>query len=56
LTAANPAAFAEAVAHVPMGRAGLPQDLAAAAYFLCSPEAKFIAGANLVVDGGESLI
>lgn len=55
LTAANPEAFAEAVANVPMGRAGLPQDLAAAANFLCSPEATFITGANLVVDGGESL-
>jgi NAD(P)-dependent dehydrogenase (short-subunit alcohol dehydrogenase family) len=55
LTAANPEAFAEAVANVPMGRAGLPADLGAAAYFLCSPEAKFVTGANLVVDGGESL-
>jgi glucose 1-dehydrogenase len=55
LTAANPDAFTEAVANVPMGRAGLPADLAAAAYFLCSPEAAFITGANLVVDGGESL-
>ena len=55
LTAANPDAFAEAVANVPMGRAGLPADLGAAAYFLCSPEASFITGANLIVDGGESL-
>jgi glucose 1-dehydrogenase len=55
LTAANPGPFAEAVANVPMGRAALPADLAAAAYFLCSPEARFITGANLIVDGGESL-
>jgi glucose 1-dehydrogenase len=55
LTAANPHAFAEAVANVPMGRAALPADLGAAASFLCSPEAGFITGANLVVDGGESL-
>jgi glucose 1-dehydrogenase len=55
LTAANPGPFAEAVANVPMGRAALPADLGAAAYFLCSPEATFITGANLVVDGGESL-
>ena len=55
LTAANPGPFADAVANVPMGRAALPSDLAAAAYFLCSPEARFITGANLVVDGGESL-
>ena len=55
LTAANPDAFAEAVANVPMGRAGLPTDLGAAAFFLCTPEASFITGANLIVDGGESL-
>jgi 3-oxoacyl-[acyl-carrier protein] reductase len=55
LTAGNPGPFAEAVANVPLGRAALPADLGAAAYFLCSPEAAFITGANLVVDGGESL-
>jgi glucose 1-dehydrogenase len=56
LTAANPEAFAEAAASVPMGRAGLPADLGAAAAFLCSPDAQFITGANLIVDGGESLL
>jgi glucose 1-dehydrogenase len=55
LTAAHPDAFEEAVRHVPLGRAGQPEDLAEAAYFLCSPQARFITGANLVVDGGESL-
>ena len=55
LTARNPAAFAEAVANVPLGRAGQPEDLAEAAYFLCSPKASFITGVNLIVDGGESL-
>jgi len=38
-----------------MGSAALPDDLGAAAYFLCSPEAASITGTNLVVDGGESL-
>jgi glucose 1-dehydrogenase len=55
LTAANPAAFAEALGNVPMGRAAVPADLGEAAYFLCSPQARFITGVNLVVDGGESL-
>ena len=55
LTAANPDAFEEAVRDVPLGRAGQPEDLAEAAYFLCPPQARFITGANLVVDGGESL-
>jgi len=55
LTEKNPAAYAEAVANVPLGRAAQPTDLAEAAYFLCSPTASFITGVNLIVDGGESL-
>ncbi|MGD9704996.1 MAG: SDR family NAD(P)-dependent oxidoreductase [Acidimicrobiia bacterium] len=56
LTAANKEVFDEVVRGVPLGRAGLPLDLAEAAYFLCSPQAAFITGANLVVDGGESVL
>lgn len=37
---------------VPLGRIGEPIDVAALAYFLCSPESGFITGANYVVDGG----
>jgi NAD(P)-dependent dehydrogenase (short-subunit alcohol dehydrogenase family) len=55
LAAAHPDAFADAVRHVPLGRAAQPEELAEAAYFLCSPQARFVTGANLVVDGGESL-
>ena len=51
----NPEVFAEASASVPLGRAGTPQDMAAAAVYLCSPAARFVTGVNLVVDGGESL-
>jgi NAD(P)-dependent dehydrogenase (short-subunit alcohol dehydrogenase family) len=29
--------------------------MAGAALYLCSPSAQFVTGANLVVDGGESL-
>jgi NAD(P)-dependent dehydrogenase (short-subunit alcohol dehydrogenase family) len=48
--------FEEAAGRVPLQRAGRPHDMAAAALFLSSPEAAFITGANLVVDGGESLL
>ena len=35
-----------------LGAAGLPEDVTSAVLFLLSEEAKFIAGANLAVDGG----
>lgn len=37
---------------IPMGRWGEPEDIADAALFLCSPAARYITGATLVVDGG----
>lgn len=37
---------------VPIGRLGLPSDLAQAAVFLASDESRFIVGTDLLVDGG----
>lgn len=51
----NPEVYAAMTANVPLGRSGTPQDMGAAARYLCSPAARFVTGANLVVDGGESL-
>jgi len=36
----------------PLGRLGRPEEVAAAAVWLCSPEASFITGHPLLVDGG----
>jgi 3-oxoacyl-[acyl-carrier protein] reductase len=39
----------------PMGRPGLPDEVAAAIAFLCSPSASYITGQMLVIDGGNSV-
>ena len=38
----------------PVGRVGTPDDIASMVLFLCSEEAGFITGENIVIDGGMS--
>ncbi len=44
-----------AARHTPPGRAGTPDEVAAAAAFLASADASYVNGAMLVVDGGNVL-
>jgi NAD(P)-dependent dehydrogenase (short-subunit alcohol dehydrogenase family) len=43
---------AEAVALVPLGRIGTPNDVGKAAVFLASDDSAYITGIELFVDGG----
>jgi 3-oxoacyl-[acyl-carrier protein] reductase len=40
------------IGQIPLGRFGEPEDIAAAVAFLAGPEAKYITGQTLTVDGG----
>ena len=47
--------FSRFNASIPMGRVGLPEEVAKAALFLVSDDASYVSGATLVVDGGGCL-
>lgn len=49
---ANAEQAASLRAHIPLGRTGKPEEIAAAVLFLVAPEASYVNGAILVVDGG----
>jgi NAD(P)-dependent dehydrogenase (short-subunit alcohol dehydrogenase family) len=39
----------------PLGRLGVPEDVAGTVAFLCSPDAAWITGQTIVIDGGVTL-
>ncbi|MGF1459444.1 MAG: glucose 1-dehydrogenase [Leptolyngbyaceae cyanobacterium] len=45
----------EVKSHIPLGRAGTPEEMAAATAFLVSDEATYITGQTLYIDGGLTL-
>ena len=51
----DPQKKAEIESHIPMGRSGTPEEMAAVAAFLASDDAAYITGQTLFVDGGLTL-
>lgn len=47
--------LAEQQRHIPLGRVGMPDDVAATIAFLCSDDARHITGQSIGVDGGSRM-
>ncbi len=52
---AEPTHRADALAKIPLGQFGAPEDVAGAALYLASGLSGFVTGTTLVVDGGQSM-
>lgn len=50
----NPEAFKKMIEKLPLGRLGLPEEVANLVAFLCSEKASLVNGACIPIDGGES--
>jgi 3alpha(or 20beta)-hydroxysteroid dehydrogenase len=52
MESASPAFFEAALAEIPLGRVGVPADIAPTIVFLVSDDSSYYNGAELVIDGG----
>jgi NAD(P)-dependent dehydrogenase (short-subunit alcohol dehydrogenase family) len=52
----NEQAYNEIAQHVPIGRAGKPEEIASTVLWLCSPGASYVVGHALTVDGGMTVV
>jgi NAD(P)-dependent dehydrogenase (short-subunit alcohol dehydrogenase family) len=50
----DPDKRAQYIKHIPIGRAGRAEDIAAAVRFFCRPESSFTTGQSLLIDGAHS--
>jgi 3-oxoacyl-[acyl-carrier protein] reductase len=55
VTTGSAARLDAALARIPLGRVGLPEEMAGAVVFLASPLASYVVGQTLIVDGGLTL-
>lgn len=52
----NEEAYQDIARHVPIGRAGTPEEIASAVVWLCSQGASYVVGHALTVDGGVTVV
>jgi len=50
----DPATYQQFTSNIPLGRWGKPEEIGRLALYLCSEEAAFITGVDIVIDGGWS--
>jgi NAD(P)-dependent dehydrogenase (short-subunit alcohol dehydrogenase family) len=55
VVAGDEQAYAELAKHVPISRAGRPEEIASVVLWLCSPGASYVVGHALTVDGGMTV-
>src|SRR5579884_1905069 len=55
VVAGNEQAYEEIARHVPIGRAGRPEEIASVVLWLCTPAASYVVGHALTVDGGMTI-
>ncbi len=51
----DPVVRGDALTNTPVGRLGKPEDIAAMAVFLCGEATGYVTGAEILVDGGQTL-
>ena len=49
-------AYQDIAKSVPIGRAGRPEEIAAAVLWLCSPAASYVVGQAITLDGGMTVV
>jgi len=54
-TGGSPEGRAKVISEEPVGRMGKPEEIAAAAVWLCSDAAAFVVGHAMVIDGGQTV-
>ena len=48
----TPEIYNDLTSRIPLGRWGNPKEIGELAVYLCSPEASFITGTDILIDGG----